>query len=127
MIMYQVNANLRMSCMYGRSMEALITNELYVWPQYGGTYHVTSLIGSFTMHSCRRGGMFEYVSAGNYASEILEWTGFALAAGTLQAFAFALFTFCNLAPRGHHHHLWYQGKFKDEYPKRRKAVMPFIW
>ncbi|GIL76364.1 hypothetical protein Vretimale_5924 [Volvox reticuliferus] len=80
-----------------------------------------------TGYKIPRGGMFEYVSAGNYASEILEWTGFALAAGTLQAFAFALFTFCNLAPRGHHHHLWYQGKFKDEYPKRRKAVMPFIW
>ncbi|EFJ45475.1 hypothetical protein VOLCADRAFT_109204 [Volvox carteri f. nagariensis] len=73
------------------------------------------------------GGMFKYVSAGNYASEILEWIGFALAAGNLPACAFALFTFCNLAPRGHHHHHWYQEKFKGEYPKRRKAVVPFFW
>ncbi|GLI69951.1 hypothetical protein VaNZ11_014691 [Volvox africanus] len=80
-----------------------------------------------TCYKIPSGGMFEYVSAGNYTSEILEWTGFALAAGNLPAFAFAFFTFCNLAPRGHHHHLWYLGKFKDVYPKQRKAVMPYIW
>ncbi|MEW5306233.1 MAG: hypothetical protein WDW38_009087 [Sanguina aurantia] len=73
-----------------------------------------------------RGGMFELVSAGNYASEMLEWTGFAIAAGTLPAAAFALFTFCNLAPRGVAHHKWYLTKF-DDYPKSRKAVIPFLW
>lgn len=66
------------------------------------------------------------VSAGNYASEMLEWTGFAIAAGTLPAAAFALFTFCNLAPRGAAHHKWYLTKF-DDYPKSRKAVIPFLW
>ncbi|KXZ52817.1 hypothetical protein GPECTOR_8g201 [Gonium pectorale] len=75
----------------------------------------------------RRGGMFEFVSAGNYASEIIEWTGFAVAVGTLPAAAFALFTFCNLAPRGRHHHRWYKDKFKGEYPAGRRAVIPFIW
>lgn len=73
------------------------------------------------------GGMFELVSAGNYASEILEWTGYALATGwALPARAFALFVFANLSPRGWQHHLWYKSKF-DSYPKNRKAVIPFIW
>ncbi|GLC37805.1 hypothetical protein PLESTB_001478500 [Pleodorina starrii] len=80
-----------------------------------------------TGYKIPRGGMFEFVSAANYASEMCEWSGFALAAGTLPAFAFALFTFCNLAPRGHHHHRWYLDKFKGEYPSRRRAVLPFLW
>lgn len=73
------------------------------------------------------GGMFSLVSAGNYASEILEWSGFALASGSLPAAAFALFTFCNLAPRGHHHHRWYREKFREEYPPGRRAIVPFVW
>ncbi len=40
-----------------------------------------------------RGGMFEYISGANFFGEILEWAGFALAAWSLPAFAFALFTF----------------------------------
>uniref|UniRef100_A0A7S0RAJ9 Steroid 5-alpha-reductase DET2 n=1 Tax=Chlamydomonas leiostraca TaxID=1034604 RepID=A0A7S0RAJ9_9CHLO len=73
------------------------------------------------------GGMFTLVSAGNYASEIIEWAGYALAAGgALPAAAFAFFVFCNLAPRGWQHHQWYQKKFSN-YPANRKAVIPFIW
>ena len=56
-----------------------------------------------------RGGLFEWVSAANYAGEIFEWAGWALAAGSLPAAAFAWFTFCNLAPRGWRHHLWWVG------------------
>jgi hypothetical protein len=73
-----------------------------------------------------RGGMFEYVSCANYFGEIVEWGGFALASGTLAGFAFALFTFCNIGPRASKHHQWYLTKF-DDYPKSRKAVIPFIW
>ncbi|PNH12744.1 3-oxo-5-alpha-steroid 4-dehydrogenase 1 [Tetrabaena socialis] len=80
-----------------------------------------------TGYKIPRGGMFQLVSAGNYASEIMEWSGFALAAGTLPAAAFAVFTFCNLAPRGHHHHKWYREKFREQYPRSRRAVVPFLW
>ena len=44
------------------------------------------------------GGGFTYVSAPNYLGEILEWVGFAVAAQTLAAWAFAAFTVANLAP-----------------------------
>lgn len=52
-----------------------------------------------------KGGLFEYVSAANYFSECLEWTGYALAVWNLSSFAFALFTWANIGPRGYHHHL----------------------
>ena len=72
------------------------------------------------------GGLFEYVSCANYGAEIIEWVGFAIACWSLPAAAFAFYTFSNIGPRGHHHHLWYLSKF-DNYPKHRRAVIPFIW
>jgi 3-oxo-5-alpha-steroid 4-dehydrogenase 1 len=72
-----------------------------------------------------RGGLFEYVSCANYFGEIVEWSGFALACGTLPALAFAVYTFSNLAPRAVKQHAWYKQKFED-YPKDRAAVIPFL-
>jgi 3-oxo-5-alpha-steroid 4-dehydrogenase 1 len=51
-----------------------------------------------------RGGLFEYVSGANFFCEILEWTGFALAAGTPVAMCFAATTFLNIGPRAVQHH-----------------------
>lgn len=73
------------------------------------------------------GGLFTLVSAGNYLAEIIEWLGFAMACWSLPALAFAVFAFCNMAPRGYQHHLWYLEKFGDQYPKHRTAVVPFLW
>lgn len=70
--------------------------------------------------------MFEYVSAANFFGEILEWLGYAIASWSLAGFAFFWFTFCNLGPRGVHHHSDYIKKFPD-YPPSRKALIPFIW
>ncbi len=72
------------------------------------------------------GGGFTYVSAPNYLAEIVEWVGFAVAAQTLAAWAFAAFTFANLAPRALANHRWYREKFPD-YPANRRALIPFIW
>jgi len=74
-----------------------------------------------------RGGMFEYVSGANFFGEIVEWTGFTFAGWSLPATAFAFFTFCNIGPRAIQHHEWYQQKFKEDYPKCRKALIPFLW
>ncbi|XP_046343897.1 3-oxo-5-alpha-steroid 4-dehydrogenase 1-like isoform X3 [Haliotis rufescens] len=71
------------------------------------------------------GGMFEYVSGANFLGEILEWWGFAVASCTLPALGFAVFTTCNIGPRACQHHQWYRQKFED-YPKGRRAVLPFI-
>jgi len=72
------------------------------------------------------GGLFHFVSAANYTAEIIEWGGWALAANSWPATAFWIFTFCNLAPRAISSHRWYKTHFPN-YPKDRKAVIPFIW
>ena len=71
------------------------------------------------------GGVFRFVSAGNYFAESLEWLGFAIAANNLTSLAFFLFTVANLGPRAMQHHQWYKKKF-DNYPENRKAFIPFI-
>ena len=48
--------------------------------------------------------MFRYVSGANFFGETLEWSGFAVMCGTFPAFAFALFTACNIGPRACQHH-----------------------
>jgi len=78
-----------------------------------------------TGYKIPRGGAFEYVSGANFFGEIIEWIGFAIAAWSLPAFAFAVFTACNIGPRALAHHSWYLERFKD-YPKSRKALIPFI-
>ncbi|KAK2824105.1 hypothetical protein Q5P01_021280 [Channa striata] len=72
-----------------------------------------------------KGGLFEYVSGANYLGEIVEWLGYAIATWSLPALSFAMFSTCFIGPRAYYHHRFYQEKFKD-YPKLRKALIPFI-
>lgn len=78
-----------------------------------------------TGYSIPRGGLFERVSCPNHFGEMLEWTGFALMTWSLPGLAFAVWTIANLAPRALAHHRWYQAHFPD-YPKARKALIPFV-
>lgn len=73
-----------------------------------------------------KGWLFRYISCPNHFGEILEWTGFAIAAFSVPSLTFAVWTFCNLAPRALNHHAWYHENF-PEYPKERKAFIPFVW
>lgn len=79
-----------------------------------------------TGYKIPRGGGFRLVTSPNYLGEIIEWTGFAIAASTWAGAAFAVFTFANLAPRAWTHHKWYKQKFAD-YPADRKAILPWVW
>lgn len=71
------------------------------------------------------GGLYRFVTCPNYLGEIMEWTGFAIASWSLPGLAFALYTTANLAPRALSHHKWYREKFPD-YPKERRALIPFV-
>uniref|UniRef100_A0A8C0J1G2 3-oxo-5alpha-steroid 4-dehydrogenase (NADP(+)) n=1 Tax=Chelonoidis abingdonii TaxID=106734 RepID=A0A8C0J1G2_CHEAB len=73
-----------------------------------------------------QGGLFTYVSGANFFGEIVEWFGYAIATWSIPAFAFALFTLCFIGPRAYHHHRYYLRMFTD-YPKSRKALIPFIF
>lgn len=73
-----------------------------------------------------RGWLFEYISCPNHFGEIVEWIGFAIVAWNLPAVTFAIWTFCNLAPRSLNHHAWFHEHF-DDYPKKRKALIPGVF
>jgi 3-oxo-5-alpha-steroid 4-dehydrogenase 1 len=96
------------------------------------------------------GGLFKYVSGGNFLAEIVEWIGYGMMMSdvglynsntlTTGAFhwtntvmwvnpglAFAVFTFCNTAPRAAAHHQWYLRKFEGYNKLGRKGVIPFVW
>lgn len=70
--------------------------------------------------------LFKYISSPNLFGEIIEWAGFALMAWNLPAFTFMIWTMANLIPRAKNHHDWYHRQFPD-YPKERKAVIPFLY
>jgi len=76
-------------------------------------------------YSIPRGGFYRWVSCPNYLGEIIEWTGWAVATWSLAGLSFAVWTAANLVPRAWQHHRWYRTKFPD-YPKERKAVIPFL-
>ena len=71
------------------------------------------------------GGLFNYVSCPNFFGEIIEWLGFAIMTLNLGSLSFLIWTICNLIPRSKAHHKWYQENFKN-YPKKRKAVIPYL-
>lgn len=78
-----------------------------------------------TTYKIPMGGMFRYVSAANYFGELLEWLGWAVLTWSLPGAIFAFWTFANLGPRAIANHKWYREKFPD-YPKERRALIPFI-
>ena len=71
------------------------------------------------------GGLFRYVSSPSYFSELLSFTGFAIATWSLGAVFVLLVSAANLVPRAFQVHRWYREKF-PEYPAGRKVLVPFI-
>lgn len=86
------------------------------------------------------GYLYRYISYPNYFCEWLEWFGYALAAAPLPAFISLTETMRTVQPpwlffwaevwfmisRAYRGHQWYHKNF-PEYPKERKAVVPFIF
>ena len=73
-----------------------------------------------------RGGLYGWVTCPNYLGEIVIWLGWAVATWSTAGLAFFAFTCANLVPRAAEHHRWYHQTFED-YPKERKALVPYIW
>lgn len=80
-----------------------------------------------TKHYLPQKGMYRYVTSANYMGEILEWTGFALAAGTLVAWVFPIWTAANLVPRAHAIYNKYREEFGKEALAEKKRIIPFIY
>ena|SRR5579862_643574 len=71
-------------------------------------------------------GLYKYIVSPNYASEMVEWTGYALMMGKESSWVFVLWTFCNLAPRARTNLYWYREKFGEKVGNR-KALIPGIY
>ena len=80
-----------------------------------------------TKHYLPEKGMYRYVTSANYLGEIMEWTGFAIAAGTLAAWVFPIWTAANLVPRAHAIYNRYKAEFGEEALAEKKRIIPFIY
>ncbi|MBR5051683.1 MAG: DUF1295 domain-containing protein [Bacteroidaceae bacterium] len=80
-----------------------------------------------TKHYLPQKGMYRYVTSANYLGEIMEWTGFAIAAATLAAWVFPIWTAANLVPRAHAIYNRYKAEFGEEALGKRKRIIPFIY
>ena len=76
-------------------------------------------------YSIPYGGLFNEISCPNYFGELVQWVGWALLTWSPAGMAFAAFTAANLVPRAVTHHRWYERTFPG-YPRRRKAIIPYI-
>ena len=80
-----------------------------------------------TRHYLPQNGMYRYVTSANYFGELMEWVGFALAASTLVAWVFPIWTAANLVPRAHAINKRYKEEFGEEAVGKRKRIIPFIY
>lgn len=71
------------------------------------------------------GFLYRWVSCPNYLAESVQWFGWALMTLSPAGFVFFAWTVANLMPRAISHHRWYKETF-PEYPKDRKAFMPYV-
>ncbi len=71
------------------------------------------------------GGLFRYVTNPSYFSELISFTGFAIATWSLGAVFVLLVSAANLIPRAFQVHRWYHEKL-EVYPRERKVLIPFI-
>lgn len=73
-----------------------------------------------------RGGWFEYTACPHYLFEIVAWLGMALLSRHLFAWIAWLGMTGYLLARSRNTLAWYRQKF-PEFPKDRKALLPFVW
>ena len=80
-----------------------------------------------TRHYLPQKGMYRYVTSANYLGEIIEWTGFAIVAGSTAAWVFVWWTAANLVPRAHAIYKRYREEFGRKALVGRKRIVPFVY
>ena len=71
------------------------------------------------------GGAFKWVTCPQYLGEITAFVGFAIMTWNLGAVFVIAITVANLVPRALYTHRWFNKHFSD-YPKERKAIVPYL-
>jgi 3-oxo-5-alpha-steroid 4-dehydrogenase 1 len=79
-----------------------------------------------TGYKIPQGGMYRFISCPNYFGEMVEWIGFAIMSWSIPGAVYALWVALPLFAQGQIAHRWYVEKFGNDYPKNRKAIIPFL-
>ncbi len=98
---------------------------------WAGNFHSDQVLMNLrkpgeTGYKIPQGGLYRFLSCPNYFSELVEWTGWAILTWSGPGLIFLIWTAANLVPRARSNHRWYLETFPD-YPKKRKAVFPFLY
>ncbi len=72
-----------------------------------------------------QGFLYKKITCPNYFGELIEWLGWAVMTYSSAGFVFFLWTLFNLLPRAISNHKWNNKNIKN-YPKDRKAIIPYI-
>lgn len=72
-----------------------------------------------------KGGLFEFTACPHYLFEIFTWLGFAILSRHLAVWMILLFVIAYLTALSLRALEWYRAEFPD-FPKNRKAILPFI-
>lgn len=137
---------------YGALVGYFVNHPLYTSPMYGDAQIYTGLAmflfneyGNFVIHCALRDlrpagtkerkiphptsnpftKLFRFVSCPNYTYEVGAWTSFAVMTQTLSVVLFLLAGFYQMSVWAMGKHRNYRKEFKD-YPKGRKAILPFL-
>ncbi|XP_785169.3 polyprenol reductase isoform X2 [Strongylocentrotus purpuratus] len=107
---------------------------MFVWASWH--HHIAHVIFAslrktkkdVSRHMIPQGDWFDYVSCPHYLAETLIYTSLAVILGGHHRTWWLVlsFVFSNQTAASVKVHRWYQGKFED-YPKERKAFMPFVF
>ena len=81
--------------------------------------------GDETGYQIPDSGLHRLVASPNYFGEMIQWLGLAIMVNELAMWSFAIWTVANLLPRALSNLKWYQSEFPN-YPKSRKALIPFV-
>jgi len=73
-----------------------------------------------------QGGLYSLISSPNYLGEAVEWCGYAAITQTSSSLWFALWNLVFLGSRALQTHAWYRSKFGADYPRQRRAFIPYL-
>ena len=79
-----------------------------------------------TKYAVPKGPLYWLITCPNYFGEGLQWFGWAVMTWSLSGLVWWLFTEATFIPRARHNHKWLKNQHL-EYPKLRKALIPFIY
>ena len=75
-----------------------------------------------------KGGLFYFTNGANFFSEVVEWIGYAMYAGTFISATYSIQTFFNTFNKATLNHRYNEKKFGRDYTKlKRNIYIPFIY